>query len=426
MTAWEGAAQAADLSVEAPPLAEAAPVAGAAQDLGLGPALSVHLPDAPAEALVFASPHSGRDYPAELMAAAALDAAAIRRSEDAFVDELIASGPAYGAAVITARYARAFIDVNREAYELDPAMFEDELPPFARARTARVAAGLGSIARVVGEGQEIYRRKLTFAEARRRIEGAHRPYHQALAELLGQTRARHGRAALIDWHSMPSAASSAGDRARRGCDMVLGDRFGSACAPELTRVVERELEAMGYRVARNAPYAGGYTTEFYGRPRPGEGRQLVLEHGRVQLVGLAVDVDVGAGVAGGDHRGPVGRAARDQVIDEGVLRAPDGVGVEDGGGHQLGRVVPAGMGRGEHQGLGRLRRQAQGEGRPDQGLQPGLSSRRRRGAAFSLHRNIHGACGAFPSGHGPMCAKQSACVNAPAAPRFIAGLQLRR
>jgi N-formylglutamate amidohydrolase len=137
-----------------------------------------------------------------------------------------------------------------------------------------VAAGLGSIAKVVGEGQEIYRRKLTFAEARRRIEGVHQPYHQALAGLIDQARGRHGRVALIDWHSMPSAASgpnaaNAYDRARRGCDIVLGDRFGSACAPDLTRLVERQLEAMGYRVARNAPYAGGYTTEFYGRP--GEG-----------------------------------------------------------------------------------------------------------------------------------------------------------
>jgi N-formylglutamate amidohydrolase len=269
MTAWEGAAQAVDVSVEAPPRAEAASAMGPGQDLVLGPAFGVRLPEGQAEALVFASPHSGRDYPAELMAAAALDAAAIRRSEDAFVDELIASGPAYGAAVIAARYARAFIDVNREPYELDPAMFEDELPAFARARTARVAAGLGSIAKVVGEGQEIYRRKLTFAEARRRIEGAHQPYHQALAGLIQKARAQHGRAALIDWHSMPSAASGLNDRARRGCDIVLGDRFGSACSPELTRLVERQLEMMGYRVARNAPYAGGYTTEFYGRP--GEG-----------------------------------------------------------------------------------------------------------------------------------------------------------
>jgi N-formylglutamate amidohydrolase len=218
----------------------------------------------PPTALVFASPHSGRCYPDDMMAAAALDAHAIRRSEDALVDDLIAAAPQLGAAVITARYARAYIDVNREPFELDPAMFVDELPDFARARTARVAAGLGAIARVVSEGQEIYARKLTFAEARARIEQAHRPYHAALERLIGEAHAAHGYAILVDWHSMPSAAARSGRD--RSCDVVLGDRFGAACAGVLTQAVERELEALGYRVARNTPYAGGYTTEHYGRP----------------------------------------------------------------------------------------------------------------------------------------------------------------
>jgi N-formylglutamate amidohydrolase len=218
----------------------------------------------PPTALVFASPHSGRFYPEDMMAAAALDAHAIRRSEDALVDDLIAAAPQLGAAVIAARFARAYIDVNREPFELDPSMFADELPDFARARTARVAAGLGAIARVVSEGQEIYARKLTFAEARVRIEQAHRPYHAALERLIGEAHAAHGYAILIDWHSMPSAAARAGrDRA---CDIVLGDRFGAACAGVLTHTVERALEGLGYRVARNTPYAGGYTTEHYGRP----------------------------------------------------------------------------------------------------------------------------------------------------------------
>ena len=219
----------------------------------------------PPTPLVFASPHSGRDYPADMMAATALDARTIRRSEDAFVDDLIAAAPGLGAATITARYARAYIDLNREAFELDPGMFEDELPEFARARTARVAAGLGAIARVVAEGQEIYARKLRFSEARGRIEGAHRPYHAALERLIAEAHRAHGFAVLIDWHSMPAAAALAGGR-DRACDFVLGDRFGAACAGLLTQKVERELEAMGYRVARNTPYAGGYTTEHYGRP----------------------------------------------------------------------------------------------------------------------------------------------------------------
>ena len=221
--------------------------------------------DPPPTALVFASPHSGRVYPEDMMSAAALDAVAIRRSEDAFVDDLIAQAPEFGAAVITAGFARAYIDLNREPFELDPAMFADELPEFARARTARVAAGLGAIARVVSEGQEIYSRKLTFAEARKRIDSAHRPYHQALERLIGEAHAAHGFAILIDWHSMPAAAAKAGGR-DRPCDIVLGDRFGAACAGVLPTRVERELEALGYRVARNTPYAGGYTTEHYGRP----------------------------------------------------------------------------------------------------------------------------------------------------------------
>jgi N-formylglutamate amidohydrolase len=219
----------------------------------------------PPTPLVFASPHSGRLYPEDMMRAAALDATSIRRSEDAFVDDLIAGAPGEGAAVIAAQYARAYIDLNREPFELDPGMFADELPEFARARTARVAAGLGAIARVVSEGQEIYRRKLTFAEARDRIEAAHRPYHAALEALIAEAHAAHGFAILIDWHSMPAAAAKTGGR-ERACDIVLGDRFGAACAGVLPTRVERELEAMGYRVARNSPYAGGYTTEHYGRP----------------------------------------------------------------------------------------------------------------------------------------------------------------
>jgi len=217
---------------------------------------------------VFASPHSGRVYSAEMMAASALDTAAIRRSEDAFVDELVEGATAHGATVLLARFARAYVDVNREPWELDPAMFEDELPDFAQGRTARVAAGLGSIARIVAEGQEIYARKLTFAEAQGRIEAAHKPYHAALGGLLAATKRKHGLAVLIDWHSMPSAAAAQA-HAGRGCDLVLGDRFGAACSPLLTRMVEQGFEEMGYRTARNAPYAGGHTTEHYGRPGKG-------------------------------------------------------------------------------------------------------------------------------------------------------------
>jgi N-formylglutamate amidohydrolase len=214
--------------------------------------------------MIFASPHSGRNYPSAMMAASLLDRQAIRRSEDAHVDELIDAAPDFGHTLMTAEFARAYLDVNREPWELDPSMFEDELPPFARARTARVAAGLGAIARIVCEGQEIYARKLTFAEAEGRVQAVHQPYHAALAELLAETKAAFGFALLIDCHSMPAAAARG--PAGEVCDMVLGDRFGAACAGQVTRFVEARLKDLGYRVARNAPYAGGYTTEHYGRP----------------------------------------------------------------------------------------------------------------------------------------------------------------
>jgi len=222
----------------------------------------------PPTPLVFASPHSGRYYPEDMMSAAVLDAVSIRRSEDAYVDELIAATPDHGAALIVANFARAYIDLNREPFELDASMFADELPEHARSRTARVAAGLGTIARVVSEGQEIYHRKLMFAEAEVRITSAHRPYHEALKGLIAEAKAAHGYALLVDWHSMPSAATRSGAREKIR-DIVLGDRFGAACGAVLTNRIERTLEGLGYRVARNIPYAGGYTTEHYGRPQSG-------------------------------------------------------------------------------------------------------------------------------------------------------------
>ena len=223
----------------------------------------------PPSPLVFASPHSGRHYPEDMGASERLGSALIRSSEDALVDLLLDCAPKHGCTVLLARYGRAYVDVNREAYELDPTMFVDPLPAFARPRTARVAAGLGSIARLVAEGREIYDRKLTFAEADRRIREVHQPYHQALGQLIDAAKAAWGMAVLIDWHSMPGAATGNGAPGRRLVDMVLGDRFGSTCSGTLTDLVESRLVSMGYAVARNAPYAGGYTTEAYGRPTEG-------------------------------------------------------------------------------------------------------------------------------------------------------------
>jgi N-formylglutamate amidohydrolase len=238
----------------------------------------VRRPAGEALPLIFASPHSGRIYPAEMMAASVLDSDQIRRSEDAYVDALIEDGPAWGATLIANRMARAYVDVNRAAHELDPAMFEDELPAASQGRSARVAAGLGAIARIVADGQEIYHRKLTYAEALARIDTVHTPYHQALGGLVDEARARHGRVLVIDWHSMPTAAGRFA--AGRSCDIVLGDRFGQACGGAVTSLVERCLRDRGYRVVRNNPYAGGYTTEHYGKPQDGvHALQIEIDRG---------------------------------------------------------------------------------------------------------------------------------------------------
>jgi N-formylglutamate amidohydrolase len=219
---------------------------------------------------VFASPHSGRHYPAEFIAASRLDATALRRSEDAFIDQLFAAVPAHGAPLLSARFPRAYVDANRDPFELDPDMFEDRLPDYADIASPRVAAGLGTVARVVASGADIYRAKLRVAEALDRIEACYKPYHAALAGLVEDTHRKFGVCLLVDCHSMPSVGGPMDrDPGGRRVDMVLGDRHGAACAPEIIKLTERTLSGLGYKVLRNAPYAGGYTTRHYGRPSVG-------------------------------------------------------------------------------------------------------------------------------------------------------------
>lgn len=211
--------------------------------------------------LIFASPHSGRRYPAELLADARVGLISLRRTEDAYVDELFAGVAAHGASLLSATFARAYVDLNRDAAELDPEMFDERPPASVHTTSARVQAGLGAIPRVSGDGQAIYRRKLSLHEASRRIDAVHRPYHDTLQNLLLETKTQFGCAVLIDCHSMPSNA-----RGAHAPDIVLGDRFGASCHPSVTALAEATLRRMNYRVARNAPFAGGHTTQTYGRP----------------------------------------------------------------------------------------------------------------------------------------------------------------
>jgi N-formylglutamate amidohydrolase len=216
--------------------------------------------------LLVASPHSGRDYPDHFVTASRLDRHMLRRSEDCFVDELLAGAASHGIPLLLADFPRAYCDVNREQWELDPTMFVETLPAWCNTRTVRVGAGFGTIAKLVSSGQPIYAGKLRFVDAEARIRSCWQPYHAALADLIEQTRMQFGLSVLLDCHSMPSDddATSQGDP-----DFVLGDAYGSACDPVLTRTAHRFLEDAGYRVRRNDPYAGGYVTRHYGRPRSG-------------------------------------------------------------------------------------------------------------------------------------------------------------
>jgi N-formylglutamate amidohydrolase len=215
--------------------------------------------------LIFASPHSGTDYPTDFVAASRLEPLALRRSEDTFVDELFAAAPNLGAPLLLARFPRAYLDVNREAYELDPGMFSDELPGFVNVASPRARMGLGTIARIVASGEEIYAGKLRFAEAQRRIDDLYRPYHQVLGRLIRQTEALFGGYLLIDCHSMPSGGGPINGEGT--ADIVLGDCYGSSCAPEILESARRFFAVRGYVVAINVPYAGGFTTDHYGDPR---------------------------------------------------------------------------------------------------------------------------------------------------------------
>lgn len=216
--------------------------------------------------LVFNSPHSGRVYPERFLAMTRLDHLSIRQSEDAWVDELFARAPHLGAPMLRAHFPRAYLDVNREPWELDPTMFVEPLSDRFNTTSPRVAAGLGTLARVVAENKPIYRDRLTLDDARMRIEGIYHPYHAALQKLLSEAIAAFGVALLIDCHSMPRI-TRANDKAAP--DIVLGDRYGTTCAPGLVDLAETIFSSAGLRVARNRPYAGGFATRTYGRPQHG-------------------------------------------------------------------------------------------------------------------------------------------------------------
>lgn len=225
------------------------------------------LPDRRTTPVIFSSPHSGAEYPAAFLRDSVLDSHAIRSSEDAFVDSLFAHAPRVGAPLIAARMPRAYVDLNRASDELDPGVIEGiDRPP----HNPRISSGLGVIPRVVAGGRQIYRGKITRAEAEDRLRRFWHPYHAALRRLMDDSHALFGRAVLIDCHSMPHEAIDA--HARPGQprpEVVLGDRFGAAAGRDVVDAIEAAFAAAGLRVVRNAPFAGAYIAQAHGRPSRG-------------------------------------------------------------------------------------------------------------------------------------------------------------
>ncbi|MCB1380958.1 MAG: N-formylglutamate amidohydrolase [Alphaproteobacteria bacterium] len=220
--------------------------------------------------VVFNSPHSGRRYAADFLRQVRLSPMALRKSEDCYVDELFMGCLDHGAPLLRAHTPRCYIDVNREPYELDPRMFIGALPGYANSSSPRVAGGLGTIPRVVAEGEEIYRERMPVAEALARVERVYVPYHRTLSALTGEVLAKVGHVLLLDCHSMPSSATHHVVPVASGpVDVVLGDRYGSSCDETVTACLESLLKAKGFRVLRNKPYAGGFITQNHGAPLRG-------------------------------------------------------------------------------------------------------------------------------------------------------------
>jgi N-formylglutamate amidohydrolase len=241
----------------------------------------------------------------------------LRRSEDAFVDELFLPCVGLGAPLLRALFPRAYLDVNREPYELDPQIFDGRLPDFANTRSLRVAVGLGTIPRVVGDAQPIYRKPIPVADGLRRIETLYRPYHAQLKVLIERARGWFGVAVLLDCHSMPSNAADVS-----GLDIVLGDRYGASAAPPVVDVLESSLKRAGYRVRRNKPFAGGYITEHFGAPADGV---------------HAVQIEIARALYLDERR--IVRTERWPALQEDLFAAAKALALELGGNPEAGRLA---------------------------------------------------------------------------------------
>jgi N-formylglutamate amidohydrolase len=220
-------------------------------------------PEIPGSPVLVSVPHAGRAYSDGLLASARLPRARLESLEDRLVDRLVWRAVEGGAAALVADSPRAEIDLNRDERELDPAMVQPRPAPDSTVESPRTRGGLGLIpARIAGSGA-IWRQRIAAAEVTRRVDSIHRPYHAAIEAELKAAKAQFGIAILLDCHSMPPRGGE------DDAPVVLGDRHGASMAGALVCAAEAAARAAGFKVARNAPYAGGHITERHGRPELG-------------------------------------------------------------------------------------------------------------------------------------------------------------
>lgn len=216
--------------------------------------------------LIFDSPHSGRDYPADFDHACTLST--LQRAEDQFVDELFADAPDYNAPFLAATFPRTYIDVNRCEHDIDPELLSENWPHGPVRPTVRSDAGIGLVSRLVRPGEPIYDRSLRPAEIAHRLAHYYHPYHNALGLLLDEAQYNFGFVYHLNCHSMPSASATPQGQ-DRPVDICLGDRDGTACGLHFREAVRRFVEDMGYSVSINDPYKGVEILKRYANPARG-------------------------------------------------------------------------------------------------------------------------------------------------------------
>jgi N-formylglutamate deformylase len=231
--------------------------------------LTIHGRQTQAVPLVFDSPHSGTDYPADFAHAA--DPQILRHAEDTHIADLWGGAVATGAVLLEAHFPRSYIDANRAPDDMAADQIEGDFPGMLNPSIkSRLGIGL-CWTRVPPDGGPMYHRRLTAAEVGARIETYHRPYQTQLRALLDDSHRHWGAVWHINCHSMQEKASAMSTQARGTPrpDFVLGDLDGTACEPALTETVRAFLAARGYSVAINDPYKGMELIRANGAPAQG-------------------------------------------------------------------------------------------------------------------------------------------------------------